>query len=117
MNNREGSSEQRVRKIKSFQWRRLVSLMALLIAALGLCFSLLNQALDFLDQRIGWMMGMGVSLLAAGAYVMLYRCTWCGKFPETKEDLPSFNPDICDHCLSPLKISKSKKNERNDYYE
>lgn len=109
MNNSDPSSAEVIKKTQSFQLRRYCSLLALLLSALGVCFSLLNNEFLLLDNRTGWIVGLTVSLLNMSAYAFLYRCTWCGKFPETEDYLPSFNPDICDHCLSPLKTPKYEK--------
>ena len=70
-------------------------------AALSVCFALLNSQQNLLAQNLNWPASVvGITILVVAWF--LYRCPYCGKFPE-KDDIPTFNPTNCGKCGAKLK--------------
>lgn len=76
-------------------------LAALFVATMTTGIALINNQVHLFTQLLNWPIAIaGIVLLVVAS--LHYRCTGCGKFPES-DDVPLFNPKVCCHCGQTLK--------------
>lgn len=88
-------------QITRFQKARWCVLASLLLLAVSLGMVLLDSRSDFPSASYFWWAAVPGSVLALLGQLG-YRCPSCRKFPE-KSDVPTFNPEECEHCGARLK--------------